>query len=286
MKLSGSTRRLFGELCSGGGTVNKIHGLFRSEGFSPADGWEYAESGVRRDAVEAYHEAIDFSDDDQMARLLRVYDGGIEEFGYHGEQGEMALTRDAEALLRALERDGVEVKDGRIVFPDPELSIVAFPLAEYTLLGDEDVEAVKEHLRRIQRGMRNDPASAIGSAKNLLETVCKVILDAEASPYKRRDDLPRLYGKVAAELQLKAESVEESKPGSEAAQLALRSLVTCVQSLGELRNRIGAGHGGPRKSPARSRHAELAFNAARTVSEFLLQTWHVRRGASGFEAMR
>jgi hypothetical protein len=47
-------------------------------------------------------------------------------------------------------------------------------------LGITDVD---EHAVRIRRGMHDDPAQAIGSAKELLETVLKSILDAEWSPH-------------------------------------------------------------------------------------------------------
>lgn len=210
-----------------------------------------------------------------MRRLLRVYDSGIEEFGRSYQEGEMAPTLNGQAMLRALRRDGVEIVDDQIVLPDPELSSVAFPLSSYSRLGDAGKDAIREHLQRIQRGLAEDPGAAIGSSKDLLETVCKVILDAEQLEYGRGDDLPKLYGGVADVLSLKAGSVPDNAKGSEAAQKALRSLVTCVHSLAELRNQLG-GHGQSRRSHGRRRHAELAFNSARTVAEFLLQTWQER----------
>ena len=55
--------------------------------------------------------------------------------------------------------------------------------------------------------------------------------------------------------------------------------MTTVQSLAELRNELGSGHGRVRPSPALTRHVQLAVNAAVAVSEFLLDTWHARRAA-------
>jgi hypothetical protein len=264
---------LFGELCSSGGTLGAIDRLFASEGFELPSDWEQPETSQRRSLVAGYHSQIDFTDPDQVRRLLRVYDTGIEEFG----QSFPELDRNAKALLRSLERDGFEVKDDRIVIPDVELSVVAFPLDDYTLLTEPDIEAIREHLRRIERGIQDDAGHAIGSSKELLETVCKLILDAEGVEYPRGDDLPQLYRKVAEKLKLNAEAIPESAKGSAASQKALRSLVTCVQSLAELRNQVGLGHGRTRRNPALRRHGQLAFNATRTVSEFLLQTWHTRR---------
>lgn len=50
-------------------------------------------------------------------------------------------------------------------------------------------------------------------------------------------------------LKLSAESVPESTRGSQAAQRALPSLVVTIQSLAELRNELGLGHGRASTSP-------------------------------------
>jgi hypothetical protein len=237
---------MFGELCSANGSLAAIHRLFASEGFGVPDDYELPDSSQRRSLVAEYLEHIDTADFDQVRRLLRVYDAGLHEFDHAVPRP----GRTAEALLRSLERDGVEISDNRIVIPDVELGTVAFALNDYPLLGTHDIGAIREHLRRIERGIQEDPGAAISSSKELLETVCRLILNAEAIP--------------------------ESSKGSEASQRALRSLVTCVQSLAELRNQVGLGHGRTRRNPSLRRHAQLAFNATRTVGEFLLQTWHAR----------
>jgi hypothetical protein len=54
-------------------------------------------------------------------------------------------------------------------------------------------------------------------------------------------------------------------------------MATAIQSLAELRNELGLGHGRTASSPALARHARLAANAARTVVEFVLETWHERK---------
>jgi hypothetical protein len=43
--------------------------------------------------------------------------------------------------------------------------------------------------------------------------------------------------------------------------------------MGELRTRVGRGHGRATPSLARQRHAELATNAAGTLALFMLDTW-------------
>lgn len=153
----------------------------------------------------------------------------------------------------------------------------ALTVESYTLVADP--QALHEHLKRIDRDLRSDPPGAIGSSKELVETVCKTILDDYDVAYAHGADLMDLYKAVQKTLCLNVEAVPESSRGSEASMLALRALVTTVRSLAELRNELGSGHGRVRPSPALTRHARLAFNASVAVSEFLLDTWHVRRTA-------
>ena len=141
----------------------------------------------------------------------------------------------------------------------------------------QDPGVLEDHLFRIDAAVDADPAAAIGSAKELVESLCHVILEDYGVTPERRDDVLDLYKQVAGKLRLNAESVPSSAAGSAAAQKALRALVTTIQSLAELRNQIGLGHGRGTSSPALARHARLASTAARAVAEFLLETWHVRR---------
>jgi hypothetical protein len=135
-----------------------------------------------------------------------------------------------------------------------------------------------EHLRRIRAGLQDDPPTAIGSAKELVETTCRVILDSEGVGYRPADDLLALYKAVAKQLHLNAESVPDDVKGSQAAQSALRSLSATVQNLAEMRNALGTGHGRGRRSKALARHARLAVTTAEALCRFLLDTWHDRRG--------
>jgi hypothetical protein len=144
----------------------------------------------------------------------------------------------------------------------------------------KDPEALREHLRRIDRDLNSDPAGAIGSSKELVETVCKTILDDYGVEYRQGADAMDLYKLVQVELRLNVEAVEDSKKGSEASVKALRALITTIQSLAELRNELGLGHGRTRPSPALTRHARLAFNSAVAICEFLMDTWHDRRSRS------
>jgi hypothetical protein len=196
--------------------------------------------------------------------------------------------RDCEALVGML-NDALE-RNGWLLVPGTR--IAGQPIYRATRVGAPAVAAVVEpelhelvadpvlfeqHARRMEAGLRDDPPAAIGSAKELVETTCRVILDAEGVAHSSRDDVLDLYKKVAKALRLNAEAVPEDAKGSRAAQGALRNLSAAVQNLAELRNAIGTGHGRGVRPAALERHARLAVGAATAVCRFLLDTWHDRR---------
>lgn len=118
----------------------------------------------------------------------------------------------------------------------------------------------------------SDPEGAITSARTMLESVCKTILDDREVAYKESDDLPRLYRKVSASL-----GIAPSNHTEEQFKAILGGCATVVQELGSLRNRVSDSHGPGRVAykPA-PRHAALAVNLAGSMALFLMQTHDVR----------
>lgn len=114
-----------------------------------------------------------------------------------------------------------------------------------------------------------DPEGAITLARTLLETVLKRILDDLQEDYAAKDDLPKLYRKVAAQLNLAPQQHAE-----ESIKSILGSATNLVNGLGTLRNKLSDshGHGGPRPVRPALRHASLAVNAAGAVAAFLVET--------------
>jgi len=86
-------------------------------------------------------------------------------------------------MIRSLQRDGVPISD------DGELTttVVALnvPLSDFHRLSDPRV--VQQHLERISVNVERDPPSAVGSAKELVESVCKFILDDYGVAYGKAD---------------------------------------------------------------------------------------------------
>lgn len=198
---------------------------------------------------------------------------------------EDVVAKLVEEFNRHLRRDGFQLTprstiSGRTVYGGTRAGgghnpATALSLPKRTLL--EDHSALDDHLRAIERDLSSDPAGAIAGAKELVESMYKLILDKRGVAYGN-EDLPKLYKKVAVELRLAKESVPASVKGSEAAHKVLTALNSTVFGLAELRNQLGRGHGRSTASPALERHARLAFNAAVTLTEFLYDTLQDREG--------
>ena len=139
-----------------------------------------------------------------------------------------------------------------------------------------DPRVLHEHQQRIRAGLEADPAATIGACKELIESLCKIILEKEGVTYKPGDDLPQLFKRVSELLGLNAEAVPDNAKASGTVRLILRTLSTTVQGLAELRNQLGLGHGRSAPSPALNRHARLALNSTVSVTEFVLDTWQDR----------
>ena len=136
-------------------------------------------------------------------------------------------------------------------------------------------DAVSEMWAKALARRSTDPEGAITAARTLMETVCKHILDERGIAYADKDDLPKLYGKVATELNL-APCHHTAEP----VKMILGGVITTVNGLGTLRNRLSDAHGRGKNLPVKpaARHASLAVNAAGALATFLVETHLEREG--------
>ena len=119
-----------------------------------------------------------------------------------------------------------------------------------------------------------DPDGAITSARTLLETVCKHILDDMQVAYNDKNpEMSELYKAVSKELNLSGD--QHSEP---VFKQILGGCSSVVNGLGILRNRLGDSHGKNKLAvkPA-PRHAELAVNLAGSKALFLISTWQNKK---------
>ncbi|PVX34828.1 abortive infection family protein [Janthinobacterium sp. 78] len=117
-----------------------------------------------------------------------------------------------------------------------------------------------------------DPEGAITSARTLLESVCKHILDASGTPYEDSPDMNKLYRQTAERL-----NIAPTQHTEQVFKQILGGCTAVVEGLGALRNRLSDSHGkGKAAVKPAPRHAELAVNLAGALAMYLLATWEAK----------
>jgi hypothetical protein len=140
------------------------------------------------------------------------------------------------------------------------------------VLKNFDAESVLADWNKALARRHSDPEGAITSARTLLETVCKHVLDKRGVEYADSADLPALMRTTAEELRL-----APSQHSEEAFKRILGGAMSVVEGLGSLRNKIGDAHGrGARPVKPSARHAQLAVNMAGAAATFIVETWKAR----------
>ncbi len=136
-------------------------------------------------------------------------------------------------------------------------------------LASFDPEGVHKAWEKALERRHGDPEGAITTARSLLETVCKRILEESGGSYGEHDDLPKLYHEAAKHLNL-----APSQHTEEVFKTILGNCQSVVNNLGTLRNKIGDAHGqGGKPIKPSERHAALAVNLSGAVATFLVETF-------------
>lgn len=138
-----------------------------------------------------------------------------------------------------------------------------------------DAEHVRGHWQKALNRVVDDPEGAITSARTLVESVCKLVLDAQGKEYDKDGDLNSLYKTAARSLKLAVD-----QHGEQVFKQILTGCGSVVAGLASVRNSLGDAHGqGAKPVKPAPRHAQLAVNLAGTMSTFLLQTFEAHHGS-------
>lgn len=140
-----------------------------------------------------------------------------------------------------------------------------------------DVAYISQQITRMESAINSDPDLAIGTAKELVETVAKTILDDLGVQYGKRDDLPDLVKAARKALRLVPDSVPDDRQAADTVRRLLSNLGAVVDGIATLRNWYGTGHGRPAGSNGlQPRHARLVVGAAATLATFLFESHSAR----------
>lgn len=255
--ISSTARGRFRDLTTGS-THGRIIAAFQDEGFAPNPDSTWDDGSVRRTATQQYLEAVNWTDPGHVTRALRAMERLMDEFD----------DEYTEPVRKALLRDGCRVDDqGHISLPVAQLPRIP-------LDGLRDPAAILDNLDRIQRAITDDPAQAVGSAKELIESTAKTLLLERSQNVNEKDDIAALISKAQRVLHLHPSNATPGPDGSDAVKKILGSVMTVAVGVAELRNRgYGTGHGATgARVGLHARHAYLAVNAAVTWCQLMLDT--------------
>jgi hypothetical protein len=138
----------------------------------------------------------------------------------------------------------------------------------------KNVHELNQNLARIRRSLPDDPALAVGSAKELLESVMKTILAEEGVEFGN-EEIPELL-KMCRKILGLDPGTATAGPEGEKLRRILNNLGQIVVGVSEVRNLVGTGHGRSRGPQIDVVHARLVVNAAATIATYFLELWEAR----------
>ncbi len=131
--------------------------------------------------------------------------------------------------------------------------------------------AIDDQLERLRRAA-DDPALLLGTAKEMLESTAKYVLEVFKVPYGPRISFDELWHHARDRLRLLPQHVDTSQPGGTQVQAMLGASWTIAKTANELRNLEGTGHGRTLPTGVTPEMALLVVREACSVTELLLST--------------
>ncbi len=195
------------------------------------------------------------SDPEEVQRLRQAFNGFLRQDGYE--------------LVEKMRLSGRPVFAARQI-DVPESQVIDAIKEQFRAL---DSDYVMQQITRMEASVFDDPALAIGTAKELIETCCKTVLQERGKEADDKWDLSQLVKYTSRELKLIPENIPDESKAAETVRRVLGNLAAITQGIGELRNAYGTGHGkGAKHRGLSPRHAQLAVGAASTLAIFLVHT--------------
>ena len=243
--------------------IQDIHNLFQDEGFKRNAAHRPTDvRGQRRELVEQYYVCIDLESAEDVSRLLAVFADILRQ----------NKKENRPRLVEALKRDSYEWHQDQIVSSNP----ITYTEDIVAVARRLEIEPLLVQIDRLKKAINDDPALAVGTAKEMVETVCKTIL--EKMNVNVPNKFPQLVRHTAKTLSLHPDDISDSVKGASVIRRLLNNLAQVADGLAELRNLYGTGHGksGKVRGGVTARHAHLAVGSAATLVGFLLRTYQER----------
>lgn len=203
---------------------------------------------------EMLHPAVRFSSDDvdSLSEELNVF-----------------LRRDGFHLVKARNISGKPVFEWEHI---TTIENPAFNAAKSCFI-KIDTEELRRQITRMESAIDSDPCLAIGTAKELIESICKTIICERTNESPSTHKMNKLVRHASELLSLTPQDVPDEAKASDQIKKILGSLSVITQGIAELRNSYGTGHG--KKAGAKglnSRHARLVVGVASSLAIFLWES--------------
>ncbi|GAB3438969.1 abortive infection family protein [Phycicoccus ginsengisoli] len=130
-------------------------------------------------------------------------------------------------------------------------------------------EALDVQVDRLRRSTE-DPALLIGTAKEMLESVAKFVLEELGYPTQANMDFSQLWHLARERLWVLPQQVDPDLPGAASIQAIHESTWRIAQHTNTLRNLQGTGHGRTLPSGVSEELALLVVREATSVAEYML----------------
>lgn len=136
------------------------------------------------------------------------------------------------------------------------------------MIRERDLPGLEIEFRRALQTVDTDPPTAITAASSILETLCRLYIEAHSLPMPRDLSLGPLYAIVRQHLGIGPAGIV-----SDDLRKILGGMNAVTDGVGSLRTHAGSAHGHGHPIPIEPRHARLAVHAAHTVVIFILDSW-------------
>lgn len=235
---SKKTRNEFREFFVGK-TIREIQSEFDAVNISCDLNYVPEVVGQRRFLVEQYYHSIDWANPADVLKIQNLYETTLVDLEDLAENGAEWANPYFRQLKKWVERDGFVFESGKLKRLSSYGSL--HEIAKFA--GNFDIPQLKIQIQRINSSIDEDPSLAIGTAKELVETVCKTILSDRKIAFTDDMDVGLLVKLARKELDIIPESISDSIKGADIIKRLLSNLGNVAQGLAELRNLYGTGHG-------------------------------------------
>jgi len=204
--------------------------------------------------AETLHPAVR-NDEDEILKIQEIYNRNLDPDGYE--------------IIQTSEISGKPVFSGReIIIGQSHLISKKTEIIKYL-----NTEYIKNKINLMTEAVASDTDLAIGTAKELVETICKSILKQSSVEYDKDWKIGKLLKKTNSVLDFSPKSAKTPDDAERSIKQILGGISSVVQGISELRNAYGTGHGKDADFIGlEPKYAKLIVGAAAEIAIFYLAT--------------